>query len=67
MRVGNDKKFVDSAIASGDKNRQVHSFLINLLGLVAEKFTVGIEFMHAKRKLENNTSGKLNRLLETVA
>ncbi|MDR2645636.1 MAG: hypothetical protein LBC04_00415 [Holosporaceae bacterium] len=66
MRMGNNEKFVDSTMASGDKNKQVHSFQINMLGLVAEKFTVGIEFMHAKRKLENNTSGKLNRLLAMV-
>lgn len=48
--------------ASPDATKQVHSGLINLIYNVTPKLEVGIEALHAQRKVEGGAEGSMDRL-----
>ena len=48
--------------ASPDATKQVHSGLVNLIYNVTPKLEVGIEALHAQRKVEGGAEGSMDRL-----
>jgi hypothetical protein len=49
-------------IAGGISNKEAQSYSANLLYSPIPKFTVGVEFMHARRFVENGAAGTMDRL-----
>jgi hypothetical protein len=51
-----------ASIAGGISNKEAQSYSANLLYSPVPKFTVGVEFMHARRVVENGAAGTMDRL-----
>lgn len=52
----------DASVTGSLANRDAQSYSANLLYSPKPVFTIGVEFMHARRMLENGTDGAFDRL-----
>jgi len=52
----------DEALVAGTATKSVYSAAVNLLYSPVKPLTIGVEFRHAQRKVENGDDGALDRL-----
>jgi hypothetical protein len=63
-RVTNAKEFTeDASVAEGKKSKRYETVHFNVMCSPIEKVTLGLEYIYAQRKLENQQKGSLNRIM----